>query len=525
MSPFRLNFLLNAHLPFVRHPEYPVFFEETWLFEAMDETYLPLLRVFHQLEEEGVDFRLTMSFSPTLTAMLTDRVLQERYRGHVEMHIELGEKEVARTQGTPEEPLAAMYLDLYRRNLEDFSEVYQGNILKGYQYFQKQGKLEIATTLATHAFAPLYQDYASNVRAQVQAAVDSHYHIFNVEPTGIWLPEAAYYPGLDSLLARSRLQYFYLSAHGALLSDQRPERGVFAPVKTPAGIAAFPRHLSSSNDVWKKENGYPADPAYRDFYRDIGYDLPMEYVGPYLPSGDNRSSTGFKYFRVTGPTDQKEHYDPAAASQKVREHAQNYIYNRQKTADRLTKAGYDWNPVFTIPFDAELFGHWWFEGPQWIGEVLRQAAAQPHIQLVTPPMVLESEAPKQTIAPPFSSWGTKGYAEVWLDGSNDWVYRHIHRCIQRLQDLARRFPNESGRKERALNQAAREVLLAQASDWPMMIKLGTTGDYARRRVVGHIANFNRIYETISSNHIDTEWLTSLEKRDNIFPHLDYRQFA
>jgi len=524
LSSLSLNLLLNAHLPFVRHPEYPVFFEESWLFEAIDETYLPLLRVFHALEDEGVNFHLTMSFSPTLTAMLTDKRLQDRYKAHLELHVELAEKEVQRTEGTPEHPLALMYEKLYKSNLVDFFDIYQNNILKGYQYFMKLGRIEIITTLATHAFAPLYQDYPGNIHAQIQVAVDSHYNAFSQEPEGIWLPEAGYYPGLDAHMVKSKIKFFYLSAHGALLASQLPEKGVFGPLKTPAGTVAFPRHLSSSNDVWKKDHGYPSDPVYRDFYRDIGYDLPIEYIGPYLPSGENRSSTGFKYFKVTGVTDQKLLYDPETAFLKIKEHAGNYLYNRIKTAERLEKAGNDWSPLFTIPFDAELFGHWWFEGPAWIGEVFRQAEKIPAISFVTPTQIIKKNETLQMISPPFSSWGTKGYAEVWLDGTNDWIYRHTHRCIQRLQDLTRRFPNETGRKERALNQATREILLAQASDWPMMIKLGTTADYARRRVTEHISNFNQIYETISSNHIDTEWLTNLEKKNNIFPHIDYRIF-
>lgn len=521
MSRLRLNIILNAHLPFVRHPDHERFFEETWLFEAIDDTYLPLLRALRRLEQDGIPFRLTMSFSPTLTAMLTDKLLQERYRRYLDVKIELGEKELVRTRGTVEEPLAALYLEIFRTNRREFDELYGGNILKGYLYFHKAGKLELITSLATYPFAPLYHSKPKNILAQILVAVESHYQVFGHEPQGMWLADSGFYPGLDSLLAKAKIKFFNLAAHGLLLAEPRPLRGVLAPVRTPAGLVAFGRHLGSSNDVWDKEYGYPADPVYRDFYRDIGYDLPMDYVGPYLYSGTNPSATGYKYYRVTGKTDNKAHYDHAEALRKVEEHASNFLYNRCQEADRLFRSGLEWVPVFNIPFDAELFGHWWYEGVAWLEQVFRQAARIPGLEWVTPVDLLAEDG-YQTVAPIYSSWGTGGFSEVWLDGANDWIYRHTHRAIDRLLELVKRFPNESGRRERALNQALRELLLAQASDWPLMLKTGVTADYARNRVCEHIQNFNTIYESLSGNTLETEWLTTLEKRNNIFPALDYR---
>ncbi len=520
---FKLNLVLNAHLPYVRSPGKQILFEETWLFEAIDDTYLPLLRVFQRLENRKIPFKLTISLSPTLVTMLADKTLQARYRDYLERKIELGRKEIERTRGTREEDLARLYLDLFSKNREDFNDLYNGNILKGFQYFQKAGHLDIITSLAAYPFAPLYQAYPKNLLGQLKVAIENHYQYFGQEPSGLWLAENGYYPGLDGIIAKTRIKYIFLAAHGVLLGESRPQHGVLAPIRTPAGLIGFARHLGSSNDVWDKDYGYPADPVYRDFYRDIGYDLPMDYVGPYLYSGNNPSMTGYKYFRVTGKTNIKEYYDPQAALIKVKEHAGNFLYNRKLTVENLQKHGHHFEPIFTIPLDAELLGHWWFEGVSWLEELFIQASTIAQLEFIRP-SDLDLDAKYQTLGPIYSSWGTGGFSEVWLDGSNDWVYRHSYRALDRFFELLRRFPDETGRRERALNQAAREIILAQASDWPMMIKTGATADYAKSRFRSHVLNFTNIYESLSGNKLDTEWLTNLEKQNGIFPHLDYRIF-
>ncbi|MFW6363286.1 MAG: 1,4-alpha-glucan branching protein domain-containing protein, partial [Spirochaeta sp.] len=172
------------------------------------------------------------------------------------------------------------------------------------------------------------------------------------------------------------------------------------------------------------------------------------------------------------------------------------------------------------------FGHWWFEGTAWLEQVLRLISSEDvPLSSAVPHDFLKTDKPYQTVQPAFSSWGNKGYSEVWLDGSNDWIYRHIHKAIERMHELVARFPNEDGVKQRALNQAARELLLVQASDWPFIMRAGTTVNYAVSRVKEHLANFAQIYEYLGRGSISTDWLTKLERKDLIFPDIDYRDFA
>ena len=265
MTQGYFNLVLHAHLPFVRHPKYERFLEEMWLFEAISETYLPLLRVFNRLRDEGIPFRITISFSPTLSSMLTDELLQERYIAHLDRLIELAHKELERTKADSRfQPLAEMYRMLFELNRADFVEGYRNNILKGFRALEKEGYLEIITTAATHSFLPLYQDFPETVAAQVNTAVISHGRIFGCEPKGFWLPECGYYEGLERHLRANNLSYFYASSHALLFADQKPRFGVYAPIVCPNGVAVFARDVPSSKAVWSAEEGYPGDYSYRE---------------------------------------------------------------------------------------------------------------------------------------------------------------------------------------------------------------------------------------------------------------------
>lgn len=520
-----ISLVLHAHLPFVRHPEHESFLEEAWLFEALTETYLPLLRMFSRLEEDNVPARVTISLSPTLTHMLQDDLLQQRYVNHLNMLLELAGKELDFTASNPEEhKMAEMYHELFSLTLKEYEEVYERNILKKFRYFQEQGYLEIITTCATHSFLPHYQNFPEMIRAQILTGVESHDRVFSSQPKGIWLPECGYFPGVEEYLKPFGIEYFMSSAHGLLYSEDRPVNGLYSPISCPNGVHAFARDRASSRAVWSATDGYPGDPVYRDFYRDLGFDRPLEYIAPYINCGVNRVNTGLKYFAITDKSDNKEIYNPAAAAAKAEEHAGMFLDNRIKQCETLGQY-MDRTPIIPCPYDAELFGHWWFEGPLFLEALIRKVHEKSdEVALVTPSDYLKVYPQNQVTKPAFSSWGDKGYGQVWLDGANDWIYRHTHKLIERMQELVERFPDEKGLKERTLNQAAREVLLAQASDWPFIMKAGTTVPYARKRIKTHIHNFNYIYDSLSRNTIKTEWLTKLEKKDNIFPFLDYRVF-
>ena len=521
-----LLLVLHAHLPFVRHPEHEDFLEENWLYEAITETYIPLIEIFDRFLEENVDFRLTMSITPPLAAMLTDPLLQNRYIRHLDRLIELSEREVERTKWQPEfNQLARMYFDNFRKARYVFVDKYNKDLTTAFKKYQDLGKLDILTCGATHAYLPLSDATRYSVRAQVKTAVDQYQSIFGRPPRGIWLPECGYNPGDDKILEEFGIRYFFIDTHGILHGNPRPKYGVFAPVYCPSGVAAFGRDLESSKQVWSSQEGYPGDFFYREFYRDLGFDLDYEYIKPYIHPDGIRTMTGIKYYRITSRADHKEPYLPDIAREKAAEHAGNFMFNREKQCEYLyTRLGK--KPIIVAPYDAELFGHWWYEGPRWLDLLIRKIVYDSKvIKLITAHEYLKENPKNQVVTPSFSSWGWKGYSEFWLEGSNDWIYRHLHEASNRMHELAIHFKNSNGLTERALKQAARELLLAESSDWAFIMKTGTVVEYARRRVKEHVLRFTRLYEDIKHGSIDEHWLSDIESKDNVFPSIDYRIYA
>ena len=508
-----LALILHAHLPFVRHPEHEKFLEENWLFEAITESYIPLLQVMDGWLRDGMETRLTLTLSPTLCSMLLDPLLQDRYARHLNGLIELAEKETLRAQWEPAyRPLADMYLQRFSA-IRDTYLACGRNLLGAFARFQEAGKLAIITSAATHAVLPLLANHPPSIRAQVLTARDHYQSCFGRGPRGIWLPECSYAAGVETALQEANIRWFVTDAHGILLARPRPRYGVFAPLFTSYGIAAFGRDLDSARQVWSRQEGYPGDPRYRDFYRDIGFDLDFDYL------------TGIKYHRITGRAGIKDVYDRNMALQAAAGHAGDFLGARLDQIGRLSKI-MDRPPVILSPYDAELFGHWWYEGPEWLDSFVRQArGVQDSLTLITPEEYLRHHPTQQVATPSASSWGEEGYWRVWLNESNEWIYPHLQVAQERMSELARRFPDSTGLAERALNQAARELLLAQASDWPFILRAGTSPDYARKRVQDHLRRFMALREQLTTARVDEARLKKFEWLDNIFPDVNYRYWA
>ncbi len=514
---------LHAHLPFVRHPEFDFFLEEHWFFEGLAECYLPLLRRCTTLLDEGVPFAFTMSLTPTLASMLDDSHLMDRFGAYLARTLDLAEREVHRTRNQPDlQRLARYYLERLTVKTRFYHDVLGRDVLAGFRRLADSGNVEIITCGATHGFLPLLAYHPPSVEAQVEVAVRTHRRLLGRAPSGIMLPECAYYPGLEEVLARHNLNFFIMDSHGLLYSRPRSLFGVFAPIFTPSGVAAFARDHESSKQVWSSKEGYPGDPVYRDFYRDAGFDLEMDYIKPYVSPDGIRTFTGIKYHRITGETDYKELYDPDAALAKVRDHASNFVFNRERQAEHL-QGLMGKPPIIVSPYDAELFGHWWFEGPDFLENVFRRMVPSV-VRPVTLSRYLEENPTHQVATPCASSWGDKGYYEVWLNGTNDWIWRYLHNAAIRMSERARRYQTPDALRERILNQMSRELLLAQSSDWPFIMTMGTSVQYAERRFKLHIDRFNRL-DRILEEGWDELALKEIEETDTIFPDIDYRVYA
>jgi 1,4-alpha-glucan branching enzyme len=536
-----LALILHAHLPFVRHPEHEHFLEEEWFFEAITESYIPLLRMMQRLVDDSVPFKLTISLTPTLCAMLQDPLLRDRYVQHLDLLIDLAAREQKRNRKHPQlRELADFYSKMFREIRAFFVDECRHDLLEVFRNLRETGALEIIASAATHGSLPILQQQAPQAaRAQILIGRDVYVDLFRAGPSGFWLPECAYAPGLEAILQEANIRWFVLDAHGLLFGKPRPCRSIYAPCYTPAGPAAFARDRDSSRQVWSAQEGYPGDPAYREFYRDIGFDLPMEHLGPVARG--SRKFSGVKYHRITGRGDEKQLYDRAAAENAAAKHASHFLEQRRQQIREISELGFD--PIVVAPFDAELFGHWWFEGPSFLEQFIRQVANERDFRLTTPSEFLATHPTHQIVRPSASTWGENGHLAVWLDPSNAWIYPHLQVAAQKMIGLAQsasavveqplRSPN--GRSaggapglqfaDRVLKQLARELLLAQSSDWAFLIKTGTAREYATNRTIDHLARFDRLHDQFVANDLDEEFLRDCEWRDNLFPNLNWQYYV
>jgi 1,4-alpha-glucan branching enzyme len=520
--------VLHAHLPYVRHPEYPEFLEEDWFFEALTETYIPLVIVLDGLLADGVDYRLTMTLSPPLVSMMTDDLLISRYHRYLDRLVDLSGREIERTQREDSRftDAARVYHHDFSRIRHVFRETYGSHLMQAFRKHRDAGKLEIITCGATHGFFPLMDTVPQAVRAQVQVAAAHYRSHLGRDPVGIWLPECGYLPGQEAYLKEAGIRYSFIESHGIEDAHPRPTFGVHAPIVSPGGIVFFGRDMESSRQVWSTEVGYPGDYDYREFYKDVGWDLDLEYLKEYLPDGV-RKNLGLKYYRITGKNTglgDKQPYVRAWALEKAALHAGNFLQNRQQQVRHL--AGTMGRPPIVVsPYDAELFGHWWFEGPDFLNYLFRKMHHdQDVVKPITPPEFLDRHPECEMAQPPMCTWGAKGYAEVWLNPGNDWIYPHLDMAAERMVDLARRYEHPNHLEWRALNQAARELLLAQSSDWAFIMKTNTTVEYAKKRTRDHIARFTYLHRVLTEGGLEEPILREFEERDNLFPEIDYRVY-
>ncbi len=507
-----LCLFLNAHLPYVRHTEQDDFLEEDWFLEAVIETYMPLVDALEGLLREGVPYRLAVSLSPTLCEMLADDLLLSRCRRRIERLHTLAAEEARRHAPDPEVSRVASMYESRFAHLGELFRSWGGDILARFRGLAENGAVELLTTAATHAVLPLLRREES-VRAQVRIGVRNHEKHFGRRPGGFWLPECAYGRGVDRFLRAEGIEYSFVDSHGLAYASPKPRYSCFRPVRSEGGVAFFARDPESAREVWSRDEGYSGHPDYREFHRDLGYDADEEYIRSRIFPGGGRRHTGIKYHRITGrvPLGEKLIYDPEAASSRAREHAKDFVRKRLEQAGRLSGAMKE-SPVIACLYDAELFGHWWFEGVEFLTEVLRLLAQQDGLALTTPSSMLDASGQLQTCEPAASSWGYRGYFETWVNASNDWVLPVVHAA----EDSVARIPAADSRIR---VQALRELLLLQASDWPFIISCDTHVEYAVRRIREHSEKLEHLAAMVGRNDLDRPGLAEMEARDPIFPEL------
>lgn len=520
MSKAYINILLNNHMPFVKDLETSEITEERFLFENLTDSQIPLLRMLHRLEDDHIPVSLTLSFSGTMLSMLSDPIIKKHYESYLNKLISLGEEEISRLSDeglTGEKNLATFYRDRYKEILNFYKEI-EGDLLSEYSHFAEKGMIELVASSATHAFLPNYQSFPFSVDLQVKLGLDLFKKTFKESSTGFWLPECGYFPQLETFLKKNSASYFFLDSHAVLLSDHNTAYGPYFPIKVNS-VNAFVRDPYLQQFFSSAPSSYTKRDSYRDYYQDIGFDLPLEDLKGFLGSRSLRINTGYKYYSVSSETN-KEVYDIEKASFAIEEDVEDFIRRIESYKEKIDPFMDGNEPIFNILSEADLFGQWWYEGIDFLELFFRKISSHSSLQATTPCRYLLKYEAGPFVSPIHSSWGKNGFSEPWLNNDNDWICRLNHDMIEKLEDLINRYyDTNSFQQKKMILQAVKEVLLAQSSDWPFMIWEGHHVSYATNRVKEHFEHFDKICNYLTNSKYDVSSFIEMEKKYNLMPDL------
>jgi len=558
----KLIVVLHSHLPYViSHGKWPHGMD--WLNEAAAETYVPLLQVFEKLVGEGISPGVTLGITPVLSEMLADDTFKEEFAEYLDRKIEAAARDAGefhRVGDTELHEIAVMWEDFYS-GIKDFFTGHLGSDIVGaFRRLQDGGHIEVITCAATHGYLPLLGEDTS-VQAQIKLGIATHTRHYGRRPRGIWLPECAYRPrydwtppvegfggarprkGVEEFLGENGIEYFvvdthllrggqavgvYLDRFSALQRLWKNFESQYSPVtenveRTPhrlyyvssregiAPVAFFTRDPETGLQVWSGEHGYPGDGNYLDFHK------------KHFPGGH-------RYWRVTSAKADladKEVYVPAAVDARIRENALHF----KELVKRICIAedgGDDGVPMVCAPFDTELFGHWWFEGPRWLYRVLKEVADDPELDTSTMGAYYDECPPVEVVSLPEGSWGKGGFHWIWLNEETRWTWKHIYEAERLMQEASRRYADRTDEPVASLLKLlARELVLLESSDWQFLISTWAARDYAEMRFANHFSDFKRVLallEKAAAGETLTEpekkLLEDISERDDLFEDID-----
>ncbi|MFX1511199.1 MAG: glycoside hydrolase family 57 protein [Promethearchaeota archaeon] len=550
------SFVLHSHLPWViAHGTWP--HGQSWLNEATTETYIPFLEVLNRLKHDGIKPRLTLGLTPVLCEQLSNQKFKEDLVSYLDGRIAaaVADKENFVAEGRENlTNLATMWEKWYTEIKEAYEEKYNKDIVNAFKELQDAGDIEIITSAATHGYLPLLGTEEA-VAAQIKTGVEAYKRHFGRQPRGIWLPECAYRPGykwsrptgdqekefdrigVEDFLEKNGLNYFivdtpllmggeaigvYLERFAGLQmlwskfkeqvtkksenTDKNPYQPYFVGTSQ---VAFFTRDPRTGILVWSGEHGYPGDGNYLDFHK------------KHWPSG-------MRYWKVTGikvDLGQKMEYYPEDIPNRIHENASHFKETVRLILDEQAQKGIK-NPILVAPYDAELFGHWWWEGPRFLEQVMRWIEADPDIELTTCGFYLDKYPSTHSVSLPEGSWGKGNFHWIWFNEWTTWTWDRIYECEDKFNNIVKLESNTKEDFQRIVKQAARELLLLEASDWQFLISTWSARDYAEARVAVHYEKFHRLCEMAKKVDLDKqlsqeEWnfLSQLELEDSLFPNI------
>ncbi|HYT04181.1 MAG TPA: 1,4-alpha-glucan branching protein domain-containing protein [Gemmatimonadales bacterium] len=540
---------LHSHLPYVlNHGRWP--HGSDWLCEAALDTYLPLLERLEELAAEGTPTPLTIGFTPVLANQLASPTFAREMETFFTQRLAACDEAPAALTASGDAGLVPL-VDFWRSRLGRLRALFRridADLVSAFRRLQEQGRLEIIGSAATHGYLPLLGRDES-IRLQLAVGREEHRRLFGVAPAGCWLPECAYRPrgkwrgkkvrrGTEQYLAEAGFRYFFTDAHlahagsplgaygeiplGAERFDaERHDPGSAAGGGTRAAhspyrayrvsgrgvrppVAALVRDPRSSMQIWSRHQGYPGDEWYLEFHK-------IRWPG------------GLKLWRVSGANVDlggKRPYEPSVAHERVMTHASHFVHLLQSLGQQQADGG--GAGIIVAPFDTELFGHWWFEGTDFLAATYRalRGRATGDVCAVTASQHLEAHPPRVAVQLAEGSWGANGDHSMWLNERTAWTWQRLWSLEDAFWDVAP-AALASAATHPTLAQAARELLLAQASDWQFIISTGAVVDYAERRFTLHCDDAERLVKALSSGDGEAagRMAAELARRDDLFPNI------
>ncbi len=533
-----LNLVLQGHQPYVTQRQHG----EIGLYEVIHTTYLPLLKTLYDLHDNGIPFALTVCLSPVLAEQLTNPRVIDQFDAYLNKKIAAAQADIQFFEDNDAHLsyLADWYLRLFEQTRTWFHDRIERDIIGAFRQLQDAGVIEIATTAATHAYLPLL-GHDSAITAQLKTGIATHTRLFGQAPSAIWLPECGYRFGLENFLIREQLTVMFCEPHmlvggppigvaaGDVIgplgiikqhyalpdTDKRPETDrttnqaywLAAAQEQPTNLAVIGRNDRATMQVWGALMGYPDDVDYRENKRRIG-------------------TSGLHYWRITGKDidrHDKDNYHPDWATYKVDQHAEHFAHLiGDMVRDHQLNTG-DF-ALISAHFDMRLFGEWWFEGSQWLGQVLKHLAQNETIELTTATTHIQKRPPQDSVQLAAGSWGMGGGDFTWDNPEVRWLWPPIHTAEARMEQLAAQFSKPSADEEQVLNQAARELLLLQSSDWAFLITARLDREYAIQTVGQHLEQFDKLANSLEAGEPAVELARAYWTQDPLFADIDYRVF-
>lgn len=557
MQVGRFLLCLHSHMPYVlSHGKSP--HGTDWIFESAAECYLPILHALDRLNADGIKPRWTINMTPILSEQLEDPSFKEGFIEYCQDKIDqsIQDQEKLRLQGEPWlEGLALMWQRMYTRSLVQFKHQWGRSIIEAFRFFQDQGLIEVITSGATHGYQALLGTDES-CRAQIDLGVRNYEKHFGRKPRGIWLPECAYRPrydwkspvepnsvawtrqGTEEIVKDFGIDYFFVDSHmirggqplgtyaanfpqlaemfarsSKYFTPPTEARSEYEHYILPNGVTVFARDPQTTVKVWSGDVGYPGDPHYLEFHKQL------------YPSR-------LRYWRISeekADLGRKQPYDPYAAFENIHRHAEDMVLTLKSTLAHYKGHAERLGTVVAM-YDTELFGHWWWEGPEFLYMTTKLLHQDGSVQMVSGSDVLDQDPARHLITLPEGSWGEGGYHYIWLNDENAWTWEKLYPAQRRLRAMVDKVTGEAVR--RVVTQAARELLLAEASDWQFLISTQSARDYSEVRFADHIDRFGRLADIadrmLAGSSLTPEeerFLLDCESKDAAFSEIDLSMWS